>query len=319
MNDTIVSSRRQDIARPRWLLLTHQLPPEPAYFRVRVRRRLAAVGAVAVKNSVYALPAGEAAREDFEWLVREILADGGDATLCEAVFLDGRTDARLGAALAAERSAAYAAIRDDAEAAADAPAAARALRRRLGDAIARDTFGAPGRAAAEAAVSGLESRLSNQREEHEMDTEGRTTERVSGRTWVTRRGARVDRIASAWLIRRFIDPAAEFRFVDQEAHAPAPGELRFDMFEGEFTHAGGKCTFETLVERFGLADPALGAIAEIVHDIDLKDDRFGRPETTGVSSMIDGIAAGHPHDAERIRRGGEMLDDLYTHFRGRTA
>ena len=152
-----------------------------------------------------------------------------------------------------------------------------------------------------------------------MSVEGRTIDGISGRTWVTRQGAKVDRIASAWLIRRFIDPAAELRFVDPEGYEPAPGELRFDMFEGEFTHAGERCTFETLVERFGLADPALRAIAEIVHDIDLKEERFCHPETAGVASMIDGIAAARADDGERVRRGGEMLDDLNAHFRARAA
>jgi hypothetical protein len=282
-----------------------------------VRRRLSAIGAVLVKNSVYALPAGETAREDFEWLLREIVEDGGEATLCEAVFLDDRTDARLREELVADRDAAYAAIRDEAEAAADGAGAAatlRALRRRLEEAVTRDAFGAPARREAENAVAALEARLTNDRKESGMK---RTIEGIRGRTWVTRQGAKVDRIASAWLIRRFIDPAAEFRFVDPEAHAPAAGELRFDMFGGEYTHAGEMCTFETLVERFGLEDPALRSIAEIVHDIDLKDDRFGRPETAGVASMIDGIAAARDEDAERIRRGGEMLDDLYAHFRGR--
>ena len=288
---------------------------------MRVRRRLSAIGAVLVKNSVYALPASETAREDFEWLLREIVEDGGEATLCEAVFLDDRTDARLRGELTADRNAAYAAIRDAAEEAAGAGGGAelRTLRRRLEEAIARDAFGAPARREAENAVRALEARLSNEREESAMDGEKRTIEGVAGRTWVTRRGAKVDRIASAWLIRRFIDPAAELRFVDPETHAPAAGELRFDMFGGEYTHAGEMCTFETLVERFGLEDPALRAIAEIVHDIDLKEDRFGRPETAGVASMIDGIAAARDEDAERIRRGGEMLDDLYAHFRGRTA
>jgi hypothetical protein len=279
-----------------------------------VRRRLTAVGAVAVKNSVYALPAGEAAREDFEWLVREIVEDGGEATLCEAVFLDDHTDERLRRELTADRSAAYAAIRDEAGAAGGAGggAAIRALRGRLEEAILRDAFGAPGRREAEDAVAALEARWTNDRKESGMDRE-----RVSGRTWVTRRGAKVDRIASAWLIRRFIDPAAEFRFVDPDTHAPAAGELRFDMFGGEYTHAGEMCTFETLVDRFGLADPALRAIGEIVHDIDLKENRFGRPETPGVASLIDGIAAARGEDAERIRRGGEMLDDLYAHFGSR--
>ncbi|HET9333427.1 MAG TPA: chromate resistance protein ChrB domain-containing protein [Gemmatimonadota bacterium] len=289
---------------------------------MRVRRRLTAIGAVPVKNSVYALPASETAREDFEWLFREIVEDGGEATLCEAVFLDDRTDERLRGELIADRNAAYAAIRDEAEAAAGeagGSAVLRALRRRLEEAIARDAFGAPARHEAENAVAALEARLSNDRKESQMNVEGRTIEGISGRTWVTRRGAKVDRIASSWLIRRFIDPSAELRFVDPETHVPAAGELRFDMFGGEYTHAGEMCTFETLVDRFGLADPALRAIAEIVHDIDLKEDRFGRPETAGVASLIDGIAAGHPHDEERIRRGAEFLDDLYTHFRGAPA
>jgi hypothetical protein len=147
-----------------------------------------------------------------------------------------------------------------------------------------------------------------------MRSEERTLERVTGRTWVTRRGARVDRIASSWLIRRYIDPEARFKFVEPEGYDPEAGELRFDMFEGEFTHEGEQCTFETLVRLFGLIDPALRAISEIVHDIDLKEERFGRAETAGVASMIHGITATSDQDSERIRRGGEMLDDLFAHF-----
>ena len=148
-----------------------------------------------------------------------------------------------------------------------------------------------------------------------MRSEEQTMERMSGRTWVTRRGARVDRIASAWLIRRFLDPQARFKFVEPEGYDPEAGELRFDMFEGEFTHEGERCTFETLVRRFGPIDPALRAISEIVHDIDHKEERFGRAETAGIASMIHGIAATTEADAERLRRGAEMFDDLYAHFR----
>lgn len=333
MNGTVVSPSRQ--TRPqapaRWLLLTHQLPPSPAYFRVRIRRRLAAIAAVPVKNAVYALPASDATREDFEWLLREIVADGGEATLCEAVFIDGETDDKLRAAFDAARRASYAAIVEEADRLREKdvdPVAARAtveaLKRRLHEAQARDFFHAGGRSEAENAVSILEMELSNEAEEGEMIGDERTIEGVSGRTWVTRRGARVDRIASSWLIRRFVDPEARFKFVDPEGYRPEPGELRFDMFEGEFTHEGERCTFETLVRRFGLTDPALRAISEIVHDIDLKEERFGRAETAGVASMVHGITATIEQDVERLRRGGEMLDDLYAHFcagnpRARTA
>ncbi len=102
---------------------------------------------------------------------------------------------------------------------------------------------------------------------------------LQGSVWVTRQGVHVDRIASAWLIRRFIDPEARFKFVPAKGYVPEPGELRFDMFEAEFTHEGDRCTFEVLLARAGLADPALAAIGEIVHDIDLKDAKFGREET----------------------------------------
>jgi hypothetical protein len=131
------------------------------------------------------------------------------------------------------------------------------------------------------------------------------------RTWVTRTGIKVDRMASAWLIRRFIDPEATFKFVPAKGYAPAPRELRFDMFEAEFTHEGDLCTFELMVQRFGLADPALRAIAEIVHDIDVKDGKFGREEAAGIGQLVAGIAAAHPDDDARLARGAALFDDLY--------
>ena len=124
----------------------------------------------------------------------------------------------------------------------------------------------------------------------------------------------VDRIASSWLIRRFIDPTARFKFVPASGHVPGDGELRFDMFEAEFTHIGDRCTFEVLVERMGLRDPALVAIGEIIHDLDLRDDKFGREETAGVRSTIDGICTVARDDEQRIAAASPMLDGLYSHF-----
>jgi len=124
----------------------------------------------------------------------------------------------------------------------------------------------------------------------------------------------VDRIASAWLIHRFIDPEARFKFVPGTGYAAQPGELRFDMFEGEFTHRGDRCTFEVLLGHTALSDPALGAIGEIVHDIDLKDDNYGRAETAGVKSLIAGIAMPGADDEQRLARGAVLLDGLYDSF-----
>ena len=115
-------------------------------------------------------------------------------------------------------------------------------------------------------------------------------------TWVTRKGVYVDRIASAWLIQRFIDEKARFKFVHTDGYVPEEGELRYDMFEGEFTHEGERCTFETLLERFKPDDPALRAVAEIVHDIDFKDDKFDRDEAPGVASVLHGITLANAED-----------------------
>jgi hypothetical protein len=137
---------------------------------------------------------------------------------------------------------------------------------------------------------------------------------LQGRIWVTREGVQVDRIASAWLIRRFIDAEARFRFVPGTGYKPQPGELRFDMFEGEFTHRGDRCTFEVLLGHAGLDDAALKAIGEIIHDIDLKDDKYGRAETAGVKSLISGIATPGADDEQRLARGAVLLDGLYDSF-----
>jgi len=240
-------------ATGRWLLLFHQIPPKPDYFRVKVWRRLQRIGAVPVKNSVWVLPYNDQAVEDFRWLLQEIEARGGDASVFRGDFVDGLSDRDI------ER-----------------------LFRKAGERRA------VGRARA-----------------------ARRTGRMRGRTWVTRRGVFVDRIASAWLIKRFIDQAARFKFVAPEGYSPRRSELRFDMFEAEYTHEGDRCTFETLLRRFRLRDPALRAIGEIVHDIDCKDAKFERAEAAGVERLLAGIARKHASDATRLRLGAPVFDNLY--------
>lgn len=314
----------------RWLLLIHQIPPKPNYFRVKIWRRLQRLGAVAVKNSVYVLPKNEQTQEDFQWILREIIEGGGDATLCEARFVEGLSDEQIEDLFQAARSSGYHQIAEEARRIAKSlPANLRAeddrrgqpeidldrLKRRLADVVAIDFFGAPGREAAEGLISGLEARL----HPTEPGTRGATPakarlDELHGRTWVTRKGIYVDRMASAWLIRRFIDPEARFKFVPARGYKPESGELRFDMFEAEFTHEGDCCTFEVMIGRLELTDSALRPIAEIVHDIDLKDSKFGRQETTGIDRLIAGIAMGYKDDENRLSRASAVFDDLYVYF-----
>jgi len=287
-----------------WLLLIHQLPPKPDYLRVKLRRRLQRLGAVALKRTVYVLPVSEQFREDFEWLAREISTDGGEATLAQGSFFDEETNRRLVTAFQGARAAEYS---DIAASSRQERADLDRLQKRLADAIALDHFGAPGRPDAEAAIAALAQRQDN------PGSQDMTTKEAAprGRTWVTRTGVYVDRIASAWLIKRFVDPEARFRFVPPKGYRVEPGELRFDMYEGEFMHEGDRCTFETLCRHFQLNDDGLTAIGEIVHDIDCKDDKFDRPETPGLQMVLDGIAAAHADDETRLARGAAMLDDLY--------
>ena len=137
---------------------------------------------------------------------------------------------------------------------------------------------------------------------------------LRGRTWVTRANVHVDRMASAWLIRRWIDPQARFKFVTDRHYRAGDNELRFDMYEAEFTHDAERCTFEVLAARLGRADGALAAIGEIVHDLDLKDQKFGREEAAGVQQLLAGIVTRYPQDEERLERAYALFDDLYGSF-----
>ncbi|HYZ32666.1 MAG TPA: chromate resistance protein ChrB domain-containing protein, partial [Crenalkalicoccus sp.] len=242
---------------------------------------------MAVKNTVYALPAGEQAQEDFEWLLREIVELGGEGMIFEARLIDGLSDDDVRALFNAARTEDYDAVSKegrtlaqalDAEGAAMSRAEARTRVTRLRAEVARvaaiDFFGANGRETVEGLLSGLEAQLHEDdammEDLQEQVSEPDAQEALKGRVWVTRQGVYVDRIASAWLIRRFIDPDARFKFVPAKGYLPEPGELRFDMYEGEYTHEGDHCTSEVLLSRASLDDPALTAIGEIVHDIDLK-------------------------------------------------
>jgi hypothetical protein len=310
-------------ASPRWLLLLHQIPPQPPYLRVKIWRRLQRLGAVAMRNAVYVLPRTEQALEDFQWVARDIAAEGGEATVCEARLVEGLSDEQVEALFSAARDADYMALAEELrelaararrrtrrEAMAELAADLTRARARQAEIEAIDFFGASGREAVAGLVAEIAGRLGDA-----APARDKTEARPRGRTWVTRKGVHVDRIGSAWLIRRFIDPDATFKFVAARGYRPERGELRFDMFEAEYTHEGDRCTFETLCARFGLNDPGLVAVAEIVHDIDVKDGKYGRPETDGVARLIAGLALRLRDDDERLRRGGELFEDLYTSFR----
>jgi hypothetical protein len=313
----------------KWLLLIHQIPPKPAYLRVKIWRRLQGLGAVAIKNTVYVIPKNDETFEDFQWVLREIKEAGGEAAICVAAFVEGLSDEQVAALFRAVRDADYSQFAEDArqllnsvpdqlkdtERATFEPDLNR-LRKRLANIVAIDFFPAPGRSVAEATMLELHSRLGQTRSSKPTQSNGRNLNpsNFKAKTWVTRKGVYIDRIACAWLIRRFIDSDGRFRFVSGKNYRPRPDNVRFDMFEGDFTHEGDLCSFEVLVERFFPKDRALAEIGRIVHDLDLKDGKFRKPETAGVGSLIEGVALTQKADESRLVAGAAIFDQLYAYF-----
>lgn len=315
------------VASPRqWLLFVHQLPANPSNLRVRTWRRLQQIGALAVKQTVYVLPDSPNAREDFEWLKTEIEASGGQASVFAADTVDTWSNDALVEEFRRSREEAYTELAREAEQLLRRTGAGRRrskrtvsrrvtqqLRERL-TAIERvDFFGSAGRDRVIALVRQVEERLSGRQPAAMSGPSGDAPRSYHARLWVTRPRPGVDRMASAWLIRRFIDPDARFAFAADRNAVPADA-TPFDMFGVEFTHQGEGCTFETLCTVFGIQDQAVARLAGIVHDLDLKDGRFGAPEAATVAQVIEGLQLAHADDEMLLTQGMVLFDSLYRAF-----
>jgi len=302
-----------------WLLLMFQLPTRPTAARVRTWRQLQRLGALPVKNSGYALPNSDASREDFEWLRADIVAAGGDAMLFAATAVDDQADADLREAFRSARHADYLELQKAAGKLVRQPRRqrgpsreAQALADRLAHLDSIDFFGAASGPAARAAVGVLLQPIQEVSVMTTADTVLKTTG-FQKRTWVTRPRPGIDRFASAWLIRRFIDPGAKFAFADSVAAAAASRKraVPFDMFGAEFGHVDGGCTFETLIARFSVHAPGLAWLAHTVHVLDLKDGQDGLPEAAALGRLVEGLREVHDNDAVLLERGIEMIEAYY--------
>ena len=320
-----------------WLLLVHLLPQKTTKLRVHVWRRLQALGAIPIKNSVYVLPSSEKTNEDFQWLRQEIETSGGEANLFLAGSVEGATDKEITALFRKERDDDYAKLISEFDGLRGAvrgqttgnslstgklaqyQAELNKLRQELDRVAAIDFFNAPqGNKARDAfekcrrELQATETGNSKMRT-NKSDPAKLNAAEYQNRRWVTRKDPHIDRLSSSWLIRRFIDPRPRFLFVSEGERID--NALTFDMTDGNFTHRGEDCTFETMIKSFGLgSDKALREIAEIVHDIDLKDNKFNRPEATGVNAVIRGLAAVYNDDGERLKQCLPVFDAMYKLF-----
>lgn len=310
------------MADPRWLLLGHQLPTRSSNARVKTWRRLQQVGAVPARNSVYVLPNTDQCREDFEWIRSEIVALGGAATVFTADAISEGGTADIVAGFQRARDEEYRLLKTEidrfgktrrrlaAERNGQAVRTLRSLRERLNAIERNDFFDAPARRQTADALAALERAASGRQPSVASARGPLSPERFRGRRWVTRRRPGVDRMASAWLIRKSIDPHATFAFADRATD----GDVAFDMYSGDFSHQGDSCTFEVLADRFQLKSAAITKVAQIVHDLDMKDMKYGLPEAAAVGRMVEGLRALHADDQILLERGMAIFDALARSF-----
>jgi hypothetical protein len=325
--------RKSDNPKQDWVLLIHQLPPHPTNLRVRTWRKLQKLGAVAIKNSVYVLPASEKTFEDFQWLKQDIESSGGEAAVFKAGAVQGATDDEIIGTFRKARAEEFGAITAELDGLTGVVreqsrgkhlSAGRLatheteldkLHSELERITCNDFFNADGKE--DAFIAYERARKAIQTGQGPKKASPVSTDiavlpvkQFQGCRWVTRRNLHIDRLASAWLIKQFIDKRPRFYFVSE--NEVVEGGIPFDMFGAEFTHHGEDCTFETLLKRFGLSEiKALQEIAEIVHDIDLKDDKFNRLEASGLIAVIDGLSKLLNDDRKLLQQTNVIFDGLY--------
>jgi hypothetical protein len=296
-----------------WLLLVFSLPRKGASLRVSVWRKLQRYGSLPLGNSGYLLPNDGANREKFEWLATTIRSARGDASVVEVQSIDNCATPQLKKLFSEARAEAYRGLLSEAAEAQSSkvsPTEIARLRQRFQEISAIDFFGSPMRDQVERALAALSAPRNP-----DSDTRKISPGDYRGRVWITRPRPGVDRVMSAWLIRKFVDPRARFVFaLDKNKPKNA---VPFDMYEGGFGHRGDDCTFETLTKAFRLRDKIVQIMGQIVHDADLFDEKFGRREGFGIDEVMKGWAQQNLSDAQLLDRGMELAEGLYHSLRKR--
>ena len=303
------------------LLLIVSLPPNPSSLRVRVWRRLRAVGAVALKRTVYLLPDTPDHYEHFQWLTQEIQREGGEATLLRVEQIENMSPQDVIRLFHEAREPEFRRLagryrkvlqnldRKSASTSKRVQADLAQLEREYEKLRELDFFDAPAGAEVERLREAIAMRTRPSEEPRRREKATVDLRELRGRQWITRRRPHVDRLASAWLIKRFIDPEATFLFADPKDF-PA-GAIPFDAPGAEFSHVGEDCTFETLLKRAGLRDRRLTRLAEIVHEADLRDGKFPRDEARGIDLAIRGLLAANSDDHQVLEHGLALFEGLY--------
>lgn len=323
----------------KWVLLIHQIPSKPIGFRVKVWRKIQKIGALPVKNSVYVLPFTKETYEHFQWLRQEIITQRGVAMIFKTDSMEGLSDRDIINQFQNARGKEYHQIaaktvrlKNSIEGNIKEKETIsivqkenylnqlKKLKLQLNEIIALDYFHAPYRERVEKTIKNCHELIEGLKVSQEKippvvkigPVKKYYTNEFQNKNWVTRKGLHIDRVASGWLIKRFIDKGAKFFFIAEDD--VVKNGIGFDVYNAEFSHCGEDCTFETVLKSFGLKDSILAQIAQIVHDIDLKDDKFGRSEAEGINQIIIGLGQKLKDDKKLLERGMEVFDSLYQYY-----
>ena len=268
---------------------------------------------VTLGNSGYLLPNGPDNQERFEWLASAVRDYGGTASVVEVQEIDNLPERQLIKNFRDARARDYREIIKELNKF-SAPSRhkrlrthAKRLRTRFQEIVAVDFFRCPLQAHVEKLLRRAE--VETPRVSPAPKRGRLRTQEYQQKLWVTRHRPGVDRCGSAWLIRRFIDPKARFDFAD-EAHVPPQG-IAYDMYRGGFGHRGDDCTFETLMKEFRIQNRKVDLIAEMIHDADVLDEKFGRPEGFGINQVLKGWARRKISDRALLEQGMDLFEGLY--------
>lgn len=316
-----------------WLLFFYSVPSRPVGARVRIWRKLIKAGSLPFKGAVYILPDNEENFEYFQWLVSEVTSMGGEAAFVKVEKLETAKDNEIIGLFNQQRARDYHGIEkgleeierrtDSLKKGGNLPRGERLLGQfhrlmKKFDEIKRIDFfssriGDDLKGRMKVIEPKVRTAAAPDAKEPLPVIAARTVEDYKGKTWVTRKNPFVDRMATAWLIRKFIDKKAVFQFMDEKMMEKVKEDfVAFDVRGGEFTHVGDMCTFEVLLKSFKFKDKALKKMAEIVHELDVKDDRFHNPESRGIEEILIGIRKTARSDKEILEKGMALFDMVYS-------
>lgn len=317
-------------AKDKWLLIFYSVPSQPVSNRMKIWRKLAKIGAVQLKGAVYILPNNDEHYELFQWLITEVASMGGDGAFVTASRIEPLKESEIVALFNRQREKEYHAVETKI---AELEMKLGSIRKggntlqrnnihelltrhkkEFGDIRKTDFFSTKSGAFLSKRIKALESGLKTITDSapRPLAVTPKRKEAYQGKTWITRQKPFVDRMASAWFIRRFIDTDAAFRFVpDHGAVARGKNTVTFDIRDGEFTHNDDLCTFEVMVKAFGTKNKVVRKMAELVHELDVKDGKYDNPDSQGIEGILTGIRKSSKTDQEALQRGINVFEMLY--------